>query len=337
MFRSKRGARDSEDDVGFDEDGYLRANPDVAAAVASGALESGEAHWRTTGRSEGRALSPAQSRNEIVRSHLDVTGRGIELGPLDKPIMAKRDGHLLEIVDYLDTAGLRERYGAELHVGVDASLIEEVDHVSHGQSLTELIGNEGSYEWIVASHVIEHIPDLVSFLQDVERMLSPTGRLGLVIPDKRYCFDHYGELSTTGQLLDAYQERRTAPTAGQVFDYFSRTAQVNGAIAWGQVRGVIPELMYGVDDARDGYRRSLDGDDFGGEIHCWRFTPESFRTIISELNSLGLSSLGIVAEHDTVGIEFFATLGRVDDGSGEPVDRLSMIRAVRASVEAQRD
>ena len=181
MFRSKRGARDSEDDVGFDEDGYLRANPDVAAAVASGALESGEAHWRTTGRSEGRALSPAQSRNEIVRSHLDVTGRGIELGPLDKPIMAKRDGHLVEIVDYLDTAGLRERYGAELHVGVDASLIEEVDHVSHGQSLTELIGNEGSYEWIMASHVIEHIPDLVSFLQDVEQMLSPTGRLGLVI------------------------------------------------------------------------------------------------------------------------------------------------------------
>lgn len=336
MFRRRTAEGARGPTHGFDEEAYLEANPDVAAAVATGAVESGEAHWNAMGRHEGRPLSPAQSRSAIVRSQLDVTGRGIELGPLDKPIMAKRDGFLVEIVDYLDTAGLRERYGAELHVGVDASLIEEVDHVSHGQSLTELIGNEGAYEWIVASHVIEHIPDLVSFLQDVERMLSPTGRLGLVVPDKRYCFDHYGELTTTGQVLDAFADRRTAPTAGQVFDYFARTAQVDGAIAWGQIRGVVPSLMYGVEEIRDGYARSLGGDDFGGEIHCWRFTPESFRVIIADLNLLGLTSLGIVAEHDTVGIEFFATLGRTSGAGGED-DRQTMIRETRASVENTTD
>ena len=334
MKRRKRATAQPVDS--FDEADYLLANPDVAHAVASGAVPNGRHHYEIAGQFEGRALSPSQSRNAIVRAELDASARGIELGPLDKPIMAKRDGYNVEIVDYLDTESLRAHYGHELHVGVDPALIEDVDHVSHGEPLTELIGTESAYEWIVASHVIEHIPDLVLFLQDVERILSPSGRLGLVVPDKRFCFDVYGELSTTGQIVDAFFAKRTKPTLGQVLDYFSRTAQVNGAIAWGQVQGVIPELMYPGDAVRDGYQRSMDGDDFGGEIHCWRFTPESFRLIISELRALGLISLGIVAEHDTVGIEFFVTLGQSSEAELSTDKRRSMLQAVQASDPVRR-
>ena len=47
-----------ERDEDFDEAGYLAANPDVAAAVASGQFESGRAHYEKHGRHEGRALGP---------------------------------------------------------------------------------------------------------------------------------------------------------------------------------------------------------------------------------------------------------------------------------------
>ena len=331
MFRRRTPGRDLWISQDFDEAGYLAANPDVAAAVRSGSYPSGYQHWIVAGRGEGRPLSPSHSRNSIVCRELDLVGRGLELGPLDKPIVPKRDGHRVEVVDYIDTAGLRERYGAQEHVGVDPTLIEEVDHVSHGESLTELIGEEGVFDYVVASHVVEHIPDLVSFFQDVERILAPTGRLGLVVPDKRFCFDHYGELTSTGQLLDAFAEKRTRPTSGQVFDYFARTAQVNGAIAWGQVEGVVPDLRYDFEAGDEGRERSLNGDDFGGEIHCWRFTPQSFRLIVAELNALGLTSLGIVAEHDTVGIEFFVTLGVASKSIPDRDARLEMLRAVQAS------
>lgn len=40
----------------FDEAGYLRANPDVAAAVAAGKLKSGRAHFDRYGHAEGRQL-----------------------------------------------------------------------------------------------------------------------------------------------------------------------------------------------------------------------------------------------------------------------------------------
>lgn len=39
----------------FDADGYLRRNPDIAAAIARGAFESAWQHWDQLGRAEGRA------------------------------------------------------------------------------------------------------------------------------------------------------------------------------------------------------------------------------------------------------------------------------------------
>lgn len=41
----------------FDEDEYLRCNPDVRRAVNRGQMESGLVHYRTFGRREGRRLS----------------------------------------------------------------------------------------------------------------------------------------------------------------------------------------------------------------------------------------------------------------------------------------
>jgi glycosyltransferase involved in cell wall biosynthesis len=42
----------------FDEDAYLFLNPDIAAAVDRGSLESGYSHWVATGRKEGRGGGP---------------------------------------------------------------------------------------------------------------------------------------------------------------------------------------------------------------------------------------------------------------------------------------
>jgi len=313
----------------FDERAYLDANPDVAAAVAAGQCASGAQHYEMTGRTEGRGFVRVPSRNEIVWPMVDASGRGLELGPLDRPIMAKRDGFDVQIVDYLDTESLREKYSTSDHPDIDPSAIEEVDFVSRGQSLTELIGDEGLYDWVVASHVIEHIPDLVTFMQDVERILRPEGRLALVVPDQRFTLDYYGEVSTTGQVLDAHAEGRTRPTAGQAFDHFARAATLAGTIAWSAADEGVPEMLHPYESARLAYQRSLAGDDFGGELHCWRFTPASFRLIVDDLADLGLTTLGVVAEHDTVGCEFFVTLAHGVASSA--TERGEALRAARSS------
>jgi len=326
--RGHDGAGDGGSDGGFDEAAYLDANPDVAAAVAAGQFASGWEHYEVAGRAEGRGFVRVPSRNEIVRSLLDPTGRGVELGPLVQPFMAKREGFDVRIVDYLDTDALRAKYGTDEHPDVDPALIEPVDVVARGESLVELLGADAPFDWVVAGHVIEHIPDLVSFLQDGERILGPTGRLVLAVPDLRVTLDHYGEATTTGQVLDAHLEGRRRPTPGQAFDHYARAAALDGRIAWSAGDPGVPELLHPHGSARTAYEQARAGDDFGGELHCWRFTPASFRLVVDDLRDLGLIGFGVVAEHDSVGCEFFVALG--PDALPVPPDRSAALRAVRS-------
>lgn len=54
----ERGRGDREErQAGFDEDEYLRCHPDVRRAVERGEMKSGEFHYRTFGRREGRRLT----------------------------------------------------------------------------------------------------------------------------------------------------------------------------------------------------------------------------------------------------------------------------------------
>ena len=241
---------------GFDEQAYLRANPDVSEAVASGAMSSGADHYRAFGVAEGRPLrGEPVDRVARVLATVDREGLGLEVGPSHSPMAPKADGFRVHVLDHVDTATLRARYAAL----PGAPLIEEVDFVWRGEPLWELVGGEQVYDWIIASHAIEHMPDLVGFLQGCERILRPGGRLALVVPDQRWCFDHWGVPSTTGALLDAHHGEAHQPTPGQVWDHMSRACRLGGDIAWAEGAPGRPELMFERAQAAGAYRAALDG------------------------------------------------------------------------------
>ena len=258
---------------------------------------------------------------------LDPEGMGLEIGPLNQPFMPKREGFRVEIVDLLGTEELRTHYGSH---GLDIALIEPVDHVVGNRTLAEVLGHLGPVDWIVAGHVLEHIPDPITFLRTVESILRPNGRLVLALPDKRYCFDHFGELTTAGHIVDAFLERRIIPTPGQVVDHMARSASVDGSISWGRDVEGVPTPMFDTDLIRTNYEAALGGGSFGGEIHCWRFTPASFRLLIEDLRMLGMIQLAVVDELDTLGAEFFVALGRPGTTESE-VDRSTLLARSRAS------
>lgn len=52
--------------------------------------------------------------------------------------------------------------------GVEVSRIEVVDHVSTGASVFDAVGKTARYDYIVASHVIEHTTDMLGFLKDCQ-------------------------------------------------------------------------------------------------------------------------------------------------------------------------
>jgi hypothetical protein len=314
------------DDLIFNEAEYLAANPDVAAAVKEGKFRSGREHYEMYGKKEGRMLKcfyDRTLREEKAFRLLDKKGLGLEIGPSHNPIAPKKKGFNVHILDHATADQLRVKYKGHEIYGVKLENIEEVDFVWHGEPLQELIGKTSCYDWIIASHVIEHVPDLISFLQQSEALLKPTGILSLVIPDKRYCFDYFSSSSSTGNVLDA--EKRVRPTHGQIFDHFANASKRNGVIAWSSdVPGGADELMHTFAGAQEQWSRSVSTADYI-DVHCWRFTPASFRLLVSDLLNLGLIGLEIKAEFDTTGCEFYASLCKKGDAPMK-LDRLTILK-----------
>lgn len=269
------------------------------------------------------------SRTDCLFFDLDRAGLGLEIGPSYNPVAPKSAGYRVETVDHLDQAGLIEKYTGH---GVDTGQIEPVDHVWQGQPLSELVGGGGRFDWIIASHVIEHVPDVVGFLNECDRLLKPTGRLSLAIPDKRFCFDHLRPVSTTGDAIQAHLEGRTRHPPGWVFDYFASTAALDGNITW--IEGSTGQLCHfeTVSGAWQKMSASRASDSPYVDIHAWKFTPSSFRMMVDDLRAIGLIPLALSQSFPTAGCEFYVTLKRDPDAPAG--DRIELARQVQAELAA---
>ncbi|MCA9522826.1 MAG: methyltransferase domain-containing protein [Myxococcales bacterium] len=266
------------------------------------------------------------SRSEKILQLIDKSGFGLEIGPSYNPIAAKRDGWNVEIVDHLDAESLRAKYAAW---NVDPSAIEDVDYLVDGRGLFAAIGEENRFDFILASHIIEHMPDICQFLIDCERLLKPAGVLSLVVPDKRFCFDVFKPLTTTGQILQAHLERRTRHTPGTVFDAHALHATSAGSLVWpGDRRPSELAFAHSLREAK----RIMDEYAERGEyldVHAWQFVPTSFEMVMQDLLELEVIGLAIVSSFDTAGHEFFVSLRKGETPARRSAaDRMALARLV---------
>ena len=61
---------------------------------------------------------------------------------------------------------------------------------------------DGSYDFVLSCHSLEHIANPLKALAEWRRVLKPKGTLVLVLPDKRYTFDVNRPYTKIGHLLD---------------------------------------------------------------------------------------------------------------------------------------
>jgi hypothetical protein len=173
------------------------------------------------------------TREEKLLKAVDKSARGIEIGPSHSPIASKRDGFRVTTIDTLSKDGLLEKYKDH---GVKLENIEDVDFVWSGERYPALVGERNAFSWILASHVIEHTPNIVAFLEDCEALLSDTGVLSLAVPDKRFCFDHFRPISGLARILDSHYSGATHHTPGSVVEFMLNAVSKGGQIAWSQAQ-----------------------------------------------------------------------------------------------------
>ena len=269
----------------FDEGAYLAANTDVRAAVAAGFFESGWHHFEAHGRAEGRSTIPRLRQDKLLAG-LDVQNmRGLEIGPLMTPLVTKAEGDI-RYVDHVDTETLREKYRHDPGVD-DLSRIVPVDHVWGAQTLSECLGG-ARVDYVLNSHVIEHVPDVVTWLGEIHAVLEPGGFLRMAIPDRRYTFDILRAESTLADALDAYVRRARTPLPRAILDHFLNVTAVSAIKIWdGQVDPARLTPTKTAAEALSIAERIFASGDYQ-DTHCWVFTPVSFAKLCAALARLGL-------------------------------------------------
>jgi SAM-dependent methyltransferase len=266
-------------------------------------------------------------REEKLLSWVDKDGRGLEIGPGHSPVAPKKQGYNVQIIDYIGKEELIDKYrniDADKYGGVKTPVenIEEVDFVWSGESYSELTGKKKYYDWIIASHMIEHTPDLIKFINQCDEILKDDGVLSLAIPDKRYCFDRFRPITGISKIVDAHLAGVTNHSMGTAVEYYLSVVSKGGKSGWNQLHQGEYEFIHDIEEVRDIMETIRESDEYH-DFHSWCFTPSSFRLLINDLNLLGFISLKEMDSGFSHGLEFFQTLSKK---GGISVDRMQLVQ-----------
>jgi hypothetical protein len=235
-----------------------------------------------TALKNGWATNLVPNREAFLRLFADVRP-ALEIGAFDRCLLEQRD---VRHFDVLDQAKLQARAKA---LKRKPEAVPFIDYVSpHGS----LAGIDARFELVISSHSIEHVPDLITHLSEVRNILTATGCYALMIPDCRYCFDHFLPPSTVADVVEAHVERRKVHRLGSVIEHRALTTHNKPKDHWRGIHGVEHDtdptrLLKAIAEWRKAEAGYID-------VHAWQFTPESFRALIGTLFNAGL--IGMRAE-----------------------------------------
>jgi predicted SAM-dependent methyltransferase len=208
----------------------------------------------------GAAAAPPpyfEARAELAYRFL--AGTGLEIGALNWPLQVP-PWATVKNVDRMTPEQLREEYPemAELELAA-------VDFLDDGERLESIA--DGSQDFIIANHFLEHTGDPISTIGNHLAKLKPGGVLFYAVPDKRYTFDFRREATSLEHIVRDHEQGPEGSRRGH-FD------------EWGS-------LVVGTETDREDPRwperaeevaRELEAEDFS--IHTHTFTEASFLELL---------------------------------------------------------
>jgi SAM-dependent methyltransferase len=252
------------------------------------------------------------SRRKFALRHIDLKkNRGLEIGPLDTPLLSKKEANIF-YVDHMSLKDLQEKYKDD---PVPLDKITPPDYVVGSKTLKETLKGK-KFDYVIAAHVIEHIPDTVRWLQDVNAALKPGGILSLVIPDKRYTFDITRNVSRPADIIGAYLDKHTRAPSAAMYDFVTECRDSIDAsdVQANKYKDYSKAPHYFTKDVAN--QKCLDNLVPGEYVdsHCHVFTPYSFFEILRELMNRDLLGFEVASFDDTPAgsLEFYVSLRKVE-------------------------
>jgi len=278
----------------FELKAYLKHNEHLRAYSDQEIIK----HYNKTGKYEGRVCSQVNNATSFVEL-IDISkSHSLEIGPLHSPLL---DCSLpnVKTLDHLSKEELIKKY--EAFEDVDTSKIVDVDYVWNREPYADLI--DIKFENILASHIIEHTPDLIGFFRNISDILKKDGLLFLIVPDKRFCFDHFREETVLFEVIYAHYQKQTKPSIENIVDMHRANAHNDANMHWMGEHGdkKTAGFLTDFDKPFEQYIEYIN--QYMNEYtdsHVWKFTPESFEKITNYLYREKVIDLKTIRVYPTV-------------------------------------
>lgn len=202
---------------------------------------------------------------------VDTKKRILEIGPLDTPIFKKSEADVY-YADVRSDVELQEIYKNEPRV-LDAVPIDFVIKEGYAAALKDV----PKFDYVVSCHVLEHMPRLIEFFLDIQKIMTDGGIFWALLPDHRYCFDHFRQPTSFAEAW--YIHTTKMPYAPwRVMDHLLDTTKCNNPFEfWKDDNLAVAHLLSNDrqwDDVVTRYQSVLDGSARDGHLSV--FTPKSF-------------------------------------------------------------
>ncbi|HEY7069372.1 MAG TPA: methyltransferase domain-containing protein [Acidimicrobiales bacterium] len=198
-----------------------------------------------------------------------LVGHGVELGPGHNPYPLDLPGTTVAYVDRWDPD---ENQALFPELG-DAAPFPEPDVVCDLNTDKLKALDDATQDFVIASHVLEHVADPLGLVDDIHRVLRPGGTALILLPDMRRTFDR--DRPPTG--LDHLVREFSAGVTEVDDDHIREFLRFTEPDYEGTVLALSPESQAELFDWHR--RRSI-------HVHCW--TEDGFLLVLDH----GVRSLG---------------------------------------------
>jgi hypothetical protein len=288
----------------FDLHIYKEYNVDLKHMNPKQLLE----HYSIYGQNEGRICSKIFNRDTLVShinklvSHINKL-KCLEIGPFDVPVLR---GENVKYFDILDKEGLTAR---AIQINRINNILNMPDiHFVDNTGDLAIIKNE-KFDIVLSCHSIEHQIDFVEHLRGVQNLLLPNGYYVIILPDKRYCFDHFLKETTIADIINSHVNKSKFHSIKSVIEHRALTCHNDSHRHWNNDNGNNYIDKNNVENAVNEYNNSINNNVYL-DVHSLQFTPSSFKNNIDLLYSMKYIDLQVCQIYPTIknSCEFYVVL-----------------------------
>lgn len=234
-------------------------------------------------------------RDYIRKKYLKPSKRIVEFGPLNFPTVTKETHPNIFFADIRSTEDIVKMYTANDYlestgITVDLDSIIHIDYVIK-DSYKKTFKNVEKFDVAILSHVIEHIPDIIEFFRDVTNVLNKNGKLIIIYPDARYCFDHFRNGTTFIDAYDVFVNKENS--SKRVFDFVYNVVHENDPYYfWHDTKrnDILPNNSF--DTAVRAADRARKGE-LPDDTHFWPFSNYQLIKFLYDMDRAGLLDFDI--------------------------------------------